>query len=86
MTRAWPCAVALAALLSLLGGCWRTECPGFATNTSAVEGQYVIAPSPGGASIVDAHVSFVGREVVVEYERDDGSRWRATYEVAEPIR
>lgn len=86
MTRAWTCTVTLLSLLSLLGGCWRTECLGSATDTYVVEGQYVITASPAGASIVDAHVSFVGTDVVVEYEREDGSRWRATYEVAGPIR
>jgi hypothetical protein len=72
----------IAALATSQVGCLQGTCGGGSDELLPVEGEYWFTP-PGSArgTIVDAVVTVEGETVVVEYEKADGTHWRATYEI-----
>jgi hypothetical protein len=71
-------ALLMVLLASAAGGCYREKCDAKAI---ALSGSFVLATSDetGPFRRVDMRVD--ADSVTVEYERRDGSRWRASYRV-----
>lgn len=76
-------ALVAAAVLMLVGGCWRTPCEEL--EAAPLAGTYKGGGTLGGERMLRVAVEATPKQVVLTYTAMDGSRIRAKYRVAKRL-